>query len=72
MFLQIKEKKRSSKTEPIFMFSPCKNEWDIIAMRHQLPLLTLAQVFVKISNSKLAYMITFIFHLLCVNFSMQD
>lgn len=54
------------------MFSPCKNEWDVIAMRYQLPLLTLAQVFVKISNSELAYMITFIFHLLCVNFSMQD
>lgn len=66
------QRKKRSKIEPIFMFSPCKNEWDIIAMRHQLSLLTLAQVFVKISNSKLAYMITFLFHLLCVNFSIQD
>lgn len=38
-------------------------------MRHQLLLLTLGQVFVKISNAKLACVITYIFYLPYENFS---
>jgi len=41
-------------------------------MRHPLSMLNLAQVFVKISSSKLAYMITRLFNMFCVSFSIQD